>query len=55
MQTADNGAMWAPMMEKTWAKIKGSYYNSAGGFVANGLRSLTGAPTLWLAADSLSA
>ena len=46
MQMADNGAMWAPMMEKFWGKIKGAYYQTSGGFVSNGLRSLTGAPTI---------
>jgi|TARA_B110000285_G_scaffold65148_1_gene74862 hypothetical protein len=38
--------MWAPMMEKAWGKIKGAYYQTAGGFVSNGLRSITGAPTI---------
>ena len=38
--------MWAPMMEKVWGKIKGSYYQTDGGFVTNGLRSVTGAPTI---------
>ena len=46
MNIADNGAMWAPMMEKVWGKIKGAYYQAAGGFVSNGLRSITGAPTI---------
>ena len=26
MRIADNGAMWAPMMEEVWGKIKGAYY-----------------------------
>ena len=26
MQPGDNGAMWPPMMEKIWGKIKGAYY-----------------------------
>jgi len=34
------------MMEKAWGKIKGAYYQTAGGFVSNGLRSITGAPTI---------
>ena len=46
MQEADNRSMWAPMMEKVWGKIKGSYYQTDGGFVTNGLRSVTGAPTI---------
>jgi len=24
-QPADNGAMWAPILEKAWAKMKGNY------------------------------
>ena len=42
-QSADN-AMWAPILEKAWAKIKGSYGQIEAGFVINGLRALTGAP-----------
>jgi hypothetical protein len=26
-------AMWAPILEKAWAKVKGSYERSEGGFV----------------------
>jgi hypothetical protein len=36
--------MWAPILEKAWAKMKGSYTNADGGLITNGLRSLTGAP-----------
>lgn len=36
--------MWAALAEKAWAKIKGSYDISDGGFVQTGLRSLTGVP-----------
>ena len=38
------GEMWAPILEKAWAMVKGSYTNADGGLVTNGLRSLTGAP-----------
>jgi len=44
-QPGDNGAMWAPLLEKAWAKMKGSYAQTNGGFVVSGLRMLTGAPT----------
>ena len=44
-QPADDGAMWAPILEKAWAKVKGNYAQVDGGFVVNGLRLLTGAPT----------
>jgi hypothetical protein len=28
-----SSAMWAPILEKAWAKVKGGYENSEGGFV----------------------
>ena len=28
-----NGAMWGPLFEKTWAKVKGNYASSEAGFV----------------------
>lgn len=37
---------WGPLMEKAWAKIKGSYDMAEGGFSETGLRALTGAPVL---------
>jgi hypothetical protein len=36
--------MWAPILEKAWAKVKGSYTNIEGGLLENGLRVLTGYP-----------
>ena len=36
--------MWAPILEKAWAKVKGSYEGSGWGYYASGIRSLTGAP-----------
>lgn len=36
--------MWAPLLEKAWAKVKGTYAQANGGFNINGLRSLTGVP-----------
>ena len=39
------GAMWPPILEKAWAKIKGGYSRSGmGGFSQNGLRALVGSP-----------
>jgi hypothetical protein len=32
------------MLEKAWAKVKGTYTMADGGFVENGLRSLVGCP-----------
>lgn len=39
--------MWAAILEKAWAKVKGSYGNADGGYMDTGLRSLTGAPSIW--------
>ena len=36
--------MWAPILEKAWAKVKGSYANADNGFFSTGLRSLVGIP-----------
>ena len=36
--------MWGPILEKAWAKLRGSYANVDGGILENGIRSLTGAP-----------
>ena len=43
--------MWGPIIEKAWAKVKGSYSNADGGLVENGIRSLTGAPVYLYQAD----
>ena len=48
-----NGDMWASILEKAWAKIKGSYASSDGGYTSTGLRALTGAPTMRM--DSIGA
>ena len=37
-------AMWGPILEKAWAKVKGSYETADGGFVQTGLRAMTGVP-----------
>lgn len=49
--------MWAPILEKAWAKVKGTYGQTNGGFVVNGLRTLTNAPvfTYALASAGLTA
>lgn len=39
-----NKIMWASILEKAWAKVKGNYESSEGGFTVSGLRSITGAP-----------
>ena len=35
---------WAMLLEKAWAKVKGTYEHADGGFVQNGLRALIGCP-----------
>jgi len=37
-------AIWGALLEKGWAKVKGSYNTADGGFVTTGLRSLIGVP-----------
>ena len=36
--------LWAPLIEKAYAKVKGNYMNIDGDFVENGLRAITGLP-----------
>ena len=40
----DKRAVWAALLEKAWAKVKGNYVNSEGGLIENGLHSLVGVP-----------
>lgn len=37
--------MWAPILEKAWAKIKGNYEASEGGYIVSGITHLLGVPT----------
>ena len=39
--------MWAPIIEKAWAKVKGSYESIGVGYYGSGIRSVTGAPTFF--------
>jgi len=36
--------MWMAILEKAWSKVKGSYTNSEGGWMTEGIRALTGTP-----------
>ena len=38
--------MWPPILEKAWAKTKGSYETTNGGYLATGLRALVGSPVI---------
>lgn len=37
--------LWVPLLEKAWAKMKGTYQHASGGWAQNGIRAFTGAPT----------
>ena len=52
----DNSNLWAPLVEKAFAKMKGNYATANGGFIPNGLKSLVGCPiTDFLSEDQTSA
>jgi len=40
----DNRTIWGAVLEKAYAKLHGNYRKLSGGFLENGIRSLTGAP-----------
>lgn len=51
-ESHDGKAIWGPILEKAWAKVRGNYLNADGGIVKNGLRLLTGVPVYtYTAAD----
>ena len=43
------------LLEKAWAKVKGTYTMADGGYVQNGLRSLVGCPVVSYATESQDA
>lgn len=43
-QLGDDNSLWGAILEKAWAKVKGSYEAATDGVMSNGLRALTGAP-----------
>ena len=42
----DKRTIWGAVLEKAFAKLIGSYWKLSGGFLENGIRSLTGAPII---------
>jgi hypothetical protein len=36
--------MWAAVLEKAWAKVRGNYLSADGGLIENGLHSVLGVP-----------
>lgn len=50
-----NGVFWPPILEKAWAKVKGNYEASEGGFMSTGLRALTGAPVFRYSTSTIGA
>ena len=45
---------WAAILEKAWAKVKGNYEMSEGGFTVTGLRAITGVPVFRYATADIS-
>jgi hypothetical protein len=45
--------MWSAIIEKAWAKLKGSYTRAWNGYSVNGLRSVTGAPVFMYIIEEL--
>lgn len=46
--------MWAAILEKAWAKVKGNYINADGGLTVNGLNALIGVPTFYYSTSSIT-
>jgi len=46
--------LWAPLIEKAFAKVKGNYLNAEGGLVANGIRALTGIPVFMYSTTAIT-
>lgn len=42
-----NTILWPAILEKAWAKMKGTYTMVDGGYVPNGLKAVTGAPAFY--------
>ena len=53
-QSRDDLAIWGPVLEKAWAKVRGNFINVDGGVVKNGLRLLTGVPVFTYATNAIT-
>ena len=49
-----NKIMWGAILEKGWAKVKGTYSNADGGFQQTGLRSVVGVPVFSYKTSTIS-
>ena len=47
-------SIWANLIEKAWAKMKGNYVGVDGGFLESGIRALTGVPVFTYYVDELT-
>ena len=43
-QAGEDSSIWGALIEKAWAKLKGSYLSANLGYVSSGLRALVGIP-----------
>jgi len=46
--------LWAAIIEKAWAKVKGNYLVANGELTANGLNALTGIPVVTYLTSAIS-
>ena len=44
MEVSSDKTVWAALMEKAWAKVKGNYLVAEVGYLGEGLNALTGLP-----------
>lgn len=53
-KSKDGKAIWGAILEKAWAKAKGNYLLANEGFVASGIRALTGVPVFSYSGSSFT-
>ena len=52
---SDDGELWAPFLEKAWAKANGNYQSIVGGWPSESMRFITGAPSITVSVSSYNA